>query len=115
LRKLQLGVRDSVTGWYDKYYAPDVTIEMLIISRGTSSYAIAVGSYVRLDALGLTADEIRIGDEVEQEATYYEVKAIRDHRIANSFSHRECDLTQLPMHHLSYSPSPHRQRCTVQH
>jgi len=78
---------------------------MLIVSRGTSQYLQAAGSYARLDAVGITADEIRIGDEVEQEGTYYQVENIEDHKIANSFSHRDCHLTKLPVHNLSYSPT----------
>lgn len=104
MRKLQLGVRDSITGWYNRYWAPDFIIEMLILSRGVSNYILPAGTYVRLDAVGVTADEIRIGDEVEQEATHYEVKAIEDHKVANSFSHRDCHLTKLPLHNLSFSP-----------
>jgi len=105
LRKLQLGVRDTITGWYDRYWAPDATIAMLIVSGGVSSHLLPVGTYVRLDAVGITADEIRIGDEVEQEGIYYEVKSIEDHKLANSFSHRDCHLTKLPLHGISYSPT----------
>lgn len=100
LRKLSLGSRDSVTGWYEKEYTEQArNIEMLIIPRSNTSLARRAGTYVRLDAVGLTCDGVAEGDEIKTDASvYYEVKAIREHFISNSFSRREVDLVQLPLH-----------------
>lgn len=99
-RKLSLGSRDSVTGWYAKSFTEQArNIEMLIIPRSSASLARLAGTYVRLDALGLTCDGVKEGDEIKTDANvYYEVKATREYFISNSFSHREVDLVQLPLH-----------------
>lgn len=95
--------RDAVTGWYAKEYT-DSTIEMLIMPRTSSFVSAVFGTYARTDFIGFTQDGVAIGDEIEQDH-YYEVKATRPQRIADSFSHREVDLTSLPLHDLSYSPA----------
>lgn len=99
-RKLTLGSPDSVTGWYSKSYT-ESTIEMMIIPRAASDIASAAGVYVRLDAVGLTCDGVDIGDEIKTASNvYYEVKATKEHWVADSFMYRECDLVQLPLHEL---------------
>jgi len=101
-RKLSLGAPDSVTGWYQKTFTEQSrNIEILIIPKGATHLAVAAGTYVRLDAVGLTCDGVEEGDEIKTDNDVcYEVKAIREHFIANSFSHREVDLVQLPLHEL---------------
>lgn len=99
-RRLWLGSQDSVTGWYSKNFA-DETVEMVIIPRSATRLALTVGVYVRLDAVGLTADAVKAGDETKTDGNeYYEVKGVKEHFIGDSFSHRECDLTLLPLHEL---------------
>ncbi len=104
-RRLLLGARDSVTGLYKKNYEVS-TIQTLIFDKGSVTSFQGVGTYARLDALGLALEEVVEGDEIETlDHQYYEVKAVREVSVGNSFMHRECDLTKLPLHELSYSSS----------
>lgn len=99
-RKLLLGAADSETKWYAKSFI-ESTIEMLIIPRAATSLATAAGTYVRTDAVGLTCDGVEEGDEIlSASGVYYEVKATREHWVADSFMYRECDLVMLPLHEL---------------
>jgi len=93
---------DTTTGWYTKRYV-ETTIKGVLIPRSSSYIAARVGTYVREDYLFWTADPLFFGDEIMLEGDYYEVKGIRPQRIADSGSHFECDLTMLPLQHLSYS------------
>jgi len=99
-RRLTLSSVDSATGWFDKDFSTS-TIEMVLIPRASSHLATAVGSYVRTDFLGLCIAGIEEGDEIlhtrDGEAIYYEVKAVREIPHGNTLSHREADLTLLPM------------------
>lgn len=98
LRKLVLADRDSTTGWRIKSYT-ESTIEGAVIPRASSSEALKAGTFVRSDALLLTAAGVAKGSEIKDEFdNYYEVKAVRPIPIGDSFSHRECDLTLLPFH-----------------
>lgn len=97
-RKLVLGSQDSTTGWYDKSYT-ESTIEMPIEDRGTRVLLLPVGTYVRLDALGFTADVVEVGDEIKtDDGRYYEVKAVKKVYRGDSFVRRDCDLTLLRLH-----------------
>ena len=99
-RRLSLGTRDSTTGWYTKSFTED-THEGVLIPKASSHLALRIGTYVRTDALLLTADCFEEGDE-EKDAfeKYWEVKAVREVANGDSFSHRECDLARLPLHEL---------------
>lgn len=97
-RKLVLGEPDSLTGWYKKSYT-ESTIEMILFDRATTSIPLPLGAYIRLDALGITADPVEIGDEIKTgDGRVYEVEAIREVWAADSFVRRDCDLTLLPLH-----------------
>lgn len=99
-RRLSLGTRDSTTGWYSKSFTED-TVEGVLIPKASSHLALRVGTYVRTDALLLTADCFEEGDELEDAfGKYWEVKAVRYVSVGDSFSHRECDLARLPLHEL---------------
>lgn len=104
-RRLLLGARDSVTGLYKKNYE-ESTIQTLIFDKGSVTSFQGVGTHARLDALGLALEELVEGDEIETlDHKYYEVKAVREVSVGNSFLRRECDLSKLPLHELSYSSS----------
>ena len=98
-RTLSLGVRDSVTGWRVKSYV-ETTIKMVIIPRGATQSALKAGTYVRLDAVGLTDTLLSEGDEVKTSGgTYYKVKAVRNHSLTpDVVEYYEVDLTKLPLH-----------------
>ncbi len=100
-RRLMLGSRDSTTGWYDKSYE-ESTIEMIVISRSAAYMPLPPGVYVRLDAVGLTADTVAEGDEIKTATDqYYQVETVREHYLGDSFFFRECDLTLQPFKNLT--------------
>lgn len=97
-RYLTLGTRDANTGWRDKEWT-EIDVEGALIPKTSQQTATKVGTYVRNDALLLTQDGFKEGDELENLAgEFYEVKATREHMLGDSFSHREVDLTLLPAH-----------------
>lgn len=98
-RKLSLSARDSITGWRDKSWSED-TVKGVFFPRGTSPIVLPVGTYVRADGLLIVVAGFSKGDEVlTPDGKYWEVKAIREHSFTlDNFSHRELDLTYLPMH-----------------
>jgi len=98
LRKLSLGSRDGTTGWRAKAFT-ESTIEGVFSVRGSASTPLPVGTYVKLDAVLLTADGVAVGDEIETSfGSYYEVKTVEPVPFGDSFSHRVCHLTHLPLH-----------------
>lgn len=98
-RVLKLGARDSTTGHRVKDFDTTFTIEGVLLDRGSQYLAVSVGTYVRTDALLLTADGVSLGDEIlTKNLQYYAVKGKRDYHVGDSFSYREVDLTLLPMH-----------------
>ena len=98
-RALTLGTRDTITGWRAKNYS-ETTIKMVIIPRGATSSAVAAGTYVRLDAVGLTATSVNEGDEIKtSKSVYYEVKTRREHCLTpDTVEYYENDLTKLSLH-----------------
>lgn len=101
-RELSLGARDDTTGWYAKDFT-ETNKEMIVIPRGATSMAVKAGVYVRLDAVGLAADVFVEGDEIVHGSVYYEVKTVKPYYFGDSFWYRECDLTLLPLHGLTYA------------
>lgn len=103
-RRLQLGSRDSVTGWYEKHYS-ESTIEMIFDQGAATVMKLAGGAYVRVDKIGRTADPVEEWDEIKTQAgRYFEVHAVeRVYGPADNFMWRQCGLVYLPMHDLSYS------------
>jgi len=100
-RRLQLdSPRDTTTGWWTKTFH-DETIKMAIIQKGSTPSLLPPGTYVRTEALGLTADSIEEGDEIFGDDKYYEVKTVRPHYLSGNFYFRECDLTLLPFKYLT--------------
>ena len=105
-RRLQLdSPPDSVTGWYNKSFE-DIEIEGILLSRTATHHTNVGGIYVSLDAVLFTADPIVEGDELldYDSNAYYQVETVKPIKAAGAgFSHRECDLTALPLHDLSYT------------
>lgn len=98
LRKLSLGARDSTTRWRAKSYT-ESTIEGIFATKGMAPSTLPVGLYVRYDAVLRTADGVFEGDEIEDAfGNYWEVKAVEDHAIGDSFQYRDCHLVKMPLH-----------------
>jgi hypothetical protein len=76
-------------------------MEIYIIAKGTTPSLLPPGTYVRTEALGLTADPVVEGDEIIVNDVYYEVKTVRLHYLGDGFYFRECDLTLLPLQDLT--------------
>lgn len=98
LRTLSLGDRDSDTGWRAKTYS-DSTIQMIIATRDARQILLRTGTYVRKDAVGFTDTPVKIADEIQLGTLYYEVDAVRPHKITpDRTEYYKCDLTELPLH-----------------
>ncbi len=97
-RRLALTTRDTTTGWRRKTWT-NHSVEGILLPKGSQRLATQVGTYVRTDALFMTMDSLLEGEEIEtRTGQFYEVHAPREYYVGDSFSHRECDLTLLPMH-----------------
>ena len=102
-RQLQLGGRDHTTGWYDKNWI-EHTITSHLVPRSSSRIAVTAGTYVRQDALLFAVDPVKECDEIEDAfGKFWQVSAVREISHGDSFAYRECDLSYLPLHSLSYS------------
>ena len=94
-RFLVLGDRDGVTGWRQKTWS-EAPIKMVIIPQGATDLMKQAGTYVRLDAVGVTDSEPEEGDEIrDSKGTYWEVKTAKVHEYG---SITNCDLVKLSLH-----------------
>jgi hypothetical protein len=101
LYTLQLGSRDTTTGWYAKNYASS-TITMLTQDKAATQNALPPGVYVRNDKAGLTQDPVAEGDQVKlSNGDYFEIETVREHWRGDSFDFYECQLTLLPFKNLT--------------
>jgi hypothetical protein len=91
-----------VTGWR-KVNWTESTIEMLIFDRTTGVTNLPAGAYIRTDALGMTADPCKEGDQVFCHNSYYEVEGVKEVYDLDSFVRRDCDLAKLPLYQASFS------------
>lgn len=97
-RELTLGARDSTTGWRAKDFT-ETTVQGVFTPKGASQLAVVVGTYIKYDAIFSTADGFKEADEfIDPFGNYYEVKAVEDFAMGDSFSHRVLQLTKLPLH-----------------
>ena len=105
-RRLQLdSPPNTVTGWYTKSFE-ETEIEGIVISQTATPISTIAGVYPRLDAILYTADVIVEGDELldYESNAYYQVETVKPIKAAGcGFSHRECDLTAVPLHDLAYA------------
>ena len=96
-RKLELGDRDSVTGWRAITYDDTETREMLVVTpTNRATVAHATGILSTYAVAGLTADVVFKGDQIATSSGWYSIVAIKVHTIGDSFLYRECDLEYLP-------------------
>ena len=97
-RKLSLGTQDTVTGYYAKTFT-DETVKGVLIEKSNTKLQVAAGTYVKYDAVLMTADPVLEGDMVKtQEDVYYDVLAVTEHFNGDSFTYRDCDLTKNPLY-----------------
>jgi len=105
-RRLQLdSPPNTVTGWYTKSFE-ETEIEGIVISQTATPISTIAGVYPRLDAILYTADVIVEGDELldYESNAYYQTETVKPKKAAGcGFSHRECDLTAVPLHDLAYA------------
>lgn len=98
-RVLSLGTRDTVTGWCKKVWT-DTTIQGLVLEKSSQLNALRAGTWVRTDALLLTEDAVKDGDEIKTAASkYFEIKATRPMYIGDGLDHYECDLHNISIHY----------------
>lgn len=97
-RELVLGSRDSETGWREPSYS-ETTIEMIIVPRGARHLALLAGAYPVLDAVGLTADLVSVGDQIlDGNSEYWDVESIEPVYWGDSFVYRRCHLRHMVLH-----------------
>ena len=103
-RRLILGLKDSVTGWYTKHFIPE-TIEAYAEDRGTSTGYLPAGVYAKLDAVCISGYPLNEGDEIKtDDGRFYEVKAVKEvFGPADNACYVVADLVKLPLHELSFS------------
>ena len=100
LYKLSLGARDAETGWRAKTFDSGTTIEGIFATRGASPQTLPLGTYVKYDAVLVTADGVAEGGEIKDAFdNWWEVKAYEDVPQGNSFSHRIVHLSKLTLQH----------------
>jgi len=97
-RALSLGTRDSWNGWRGKSWATS-TIEMVIVKRGARQLASLAGVYPVLDAAGLTADPVNVGDQIlDGQGNYWDVESIEPHYWLDSFVYRVCHMNHARLY-----------------
>ena len=95
-RALSLGTQDATTGWYALEYE-ESTIDMIIITQGNQQFALGLGYYVQLDALGLTIDYVRVYDKiVDSFNRTWLVKAVTPVTSGDDLHFYKVDLKELP-------------------
>ncbi len=108
-RILTLGARDD-TGWYKREYYNETDSDgeavpetLILIPKASQRSLTGMGTYVRSDALGLTLDPVKEGDQYIKNLKRYEVIAVRDipHLGGDSLSRREVDLELLQFENLA--------------
>lgn len=99
--ELSLGAhdsRDAWRGWRPKSYGAAETIEMPIIPRGATKLSSIAGIYPILDAAGLTADPVAVGDRIkDSDSKYWDVEIVKPVYWGASFVYRECHLNKASM------------------
>lgn len=97
-RALALGERDSTTGWRAKSFT-ESTIQMIVLVQGATYQNLVLGTYVKLDAVGLTDTLLGEGDEINVGTQYFEVKTVKERYSAPAVvDFYESDLVKLPLH-----------------
>jgi len=72
---------------------------MIVIPKSAPRLALMAGYYIRLDALGLTVDYVRIGDEISDAAGHvYLVKSVIPVGFGDTARYFKCDLEEMPLH-----------------
>lgn len=89
---------DGLTGWFNPSFT-DTTIKGIMVDKAATRLQLAVGAYVTYDKSFLTADVLRVDDQVKsKEDVYYEVRVAKEIMEGDSFSHRVCGLSEIPLY-----------------
>lgn len=97
-RDLTLGTRHAITGWRSKDFY-ESTINMIILTRGTSYRGLVPGVFVSMDGVGLTQSDVEFGDEIKDaDGIYWEVKGQLPKRKGDTLDYYRVNLTELPLH-----------------
>jgi len=96
-RKMQLGDRDSTTGWRDVSYDSSGTVDMIIVNPQNRGIIYSTcGILATYTVSGLTIDPVYKGDQICTPDGWYKIVNIKIHQLGDSFGFRECELEYLP-------------------
>lgn len=101
-RALSLATRDGWTGWRTKRWSTS-TIEMVLVKRGARQLASLAGVYPVLEAVGLTADPVVVGDQIlDGQGNYWDVEAVEPLYWLDSFDHRVCHMNHARLYQADF-------------
>ena len=90
--------KDALTGWFDQSFT-DTTIKGIMVDKAATRLQLAAGAYVAYDKSFLTADVLRVDDQVKsKEDVYYAVRTVSKIMEGDSFSNRVCGLSEMPLY-----------------
>jgi len=93
---LTLGDRDATTGWYALEYE-ESTIDMVVVTQNNQQFALGLGYYVQLDALGFTTDYVRVYDKIVDSVNRtWLVKEVTPVTSGDVLHFYKVDLKELP-------------------
>lgn len=94
--------RDSWRGWRTRSYSTS-TIDVPIIPRGATKLASIAGIYPILDAAGMTADVVAVGDRIkDSNNVYWDVEIVKPVYWGDSLVYRECHMTKSSMYEADF-------------
>lgn len=96
LGTLTLGSREATTGWRAPTY-PTSTIQMIVLPEGTNFSYMGVGLYAYENALGLTDDTVKLGDQIKtSDNRYFTIEGLQKQYWLNKFAFWKATLAELP-------------------
>jgi len=96
-RKLELGDRDSTTGWRDMTYDDTETREIILVtSQNRATVYSVTGILATYATTAIVIDPVFKGDQIATAEGWFEIIHIKYHTLGDSFLYRECELEYLP-------------------
>jgi hypothetical protein len=97
LGTLTLGSREATTGWRAVTY-PTSTIHMPVLPQGSTFNYMGVGLYAYENALGLTDDTVKLGDQIKtSDNRYYMIEGLQKQYWLNKFAFWKATLSEQPI------------------